>query len=76
MGKNRKNGGNLPTDKRFKNSINFIVFEFRDKKNNWFLWDTLKVINIKIITKWKYEYIIKCNIQSKLFTYIEDNIQP
>lgn len=53
FGKNPKNGGSPPNDSKLKNKKNFIVFEWNDKVNNWFIWDVLNILNIKIIVKVK-----------------------
>lgn len=76
FGKNPKKGGRPPNDSKFKNKINFIVFEFINKENNWFIWETLKVLKIKIKAKEKKVYSKKYNNQNKLFINIEEIIHP
>ena len=45
MGKNPKNGGNPPNDKKDKNKENLINELLLNKTNIWFTWKRLKLLN-------------------------------
>lgn len=55
FGKNPKNGGNPPKDKKFINNVNFKIFLFTNQENNWFKWNNLKILNINVKIKDKKE---------------------
>lgn len=51
LGINPKKGGNPPNDKRFIKRENFIIFDPKNKENNWLIWNKEKILNIKIKLK-------------------------
>lgn len=49
LGKNPKNGGNPPNERRGKLMNSFWILFFIFKENIWLIWKILKFLNIKII---------------------------
>lgn len=51
FGKNPINGGRPPKDSKFRNNINFKIFELKNELNNWLIWYILKLLKINVKLK-------------------------